>query len=229
MSAQGHASTGQLKIDNNAMFLFAVFVLIGILIAGSWRDDLQYNMMFLIALSLTCSIVFAFLPFSAEVGLDGWLRASGTAAIFAVCLWQTVPFAKDMLKADHDRQQKVLEKQLAQVDLAEKDKLIAEKDKQLGELRVALEKAKSPQQGNSPQLDLVRQNLVSMSATTSNISKALAEAQNFTRAAQSNYSDSRTCSLRASQALEGFSVALSGLDALSSSLGTATAVLSKAP
>ncbi|MBY5801533.1 hypothetical protein [Rhizobium leguminosarum] len=214
------------RVDNNAMFLFAVVVLVAILSAGYWQKDLQYNLMFLISLSLSCAIVFAFLPFSAEVGLEGWLKASGTAAIFAVCLWQTVPFAKEMLKDSRVLEQKVRDIELAKIDVSGKDELIKQKDTELAQLRTALEKATGGQSTVEGNRYLIEQNLTSamnaLAATRQNMESAM----NSAKAAQSNYSDSRTCSLRASQSIEALAPTFLAIDTISSALKTAQAASS---
>ena len=76
------------------MFAVAVWFLLLILIVGLW-GDVQYNIIYLVCLSLACAMVFAYLPFVAELNA-GWFRASGAAAIYAVCMWQTLPFAKEI-------------------------------------------------------------------------------------------------------------------------------------
>jgi hypothetical protein len=215
----------KLQIDNNFMFLFAVAVLVIILVAGSIRDNLQYNLMFLIALSLSCSIVFAFLPFSAEVGIEGWLKAGGTAAIFAVCLWQTVPFAKEMLKSDHDRQQKIFDRSLADDELKAKNSLLADKERQLGELRAAVARLKAEQPGGSALSEVSKQNFQSMRSALGKIKESLSRSQEFARAARDNYSDSKTCSLRASQALENLSQLSAQFDSAWSALNNVQAAI----
>ncbi|QIO58726.1 hypothetical protein ELI20_01120 [Rhizobium ruizarguesonis] len=217
-----------LVINNNVMFLFAVIVLIAILGAGYWRDDLQYNLMFLISLSLSCSIVFAFLPFSAEVGLEGWLKAGGTAAIFAVCLWQTVPFAKEMLKDNRVLEQKLHDIELAKIDVKGKEDLIKQKDQELNQLRSALEKATGQQGMTENNIRLIEQNINSANNALATISPSLVNAMNSAKAAQSNYSDSKTCSLRASQSIEALAPAFPAIETLGSALKTARAAIQPA-
>jgi hypothetical protein len=82
------------RVNDYLMFSAALAILGVVMWFGFIREELQYNVIFAIALSLACAMVIAFLPFTANFGVQ-WFRATGSAAVFAVCLWQTVPFAKD--------------------------------------------------------------------------------------------------------------------------------------
>jgi len=79
--------------DDRAIFILGCFLLIVILTAGYFRDDIQYNIIWLVVLSLNVAMLFAFLPFSANVDV-GWFKAGGTAAILAVCLFKSMDVAE---------------------------------------------------------------------------------------------------------------------------------------
>src|SRR5271166_1047548 len=75
------------------LFLVAVLILVAIIGLGAKYPEYQYNILFVVPLSLACAMVFAFLPFQAEIAWQ-WFKAGGTAAVFGVCLWQLVPYAR---------------------------------------------------------------------------------------------------------------------------------------
>jgi hypothetical protein len=87
------------RVNDYVMFFAALTILAVVMWFGFVREELQYNVIFAIALSLACAMVIAFLPFTANFGVQ-WFRATGSAAVFAVCLWQTVPFARDTTTAN---------------------------------------------------------------------------------------------------------------------------------
>jgi Trk-type K+ transport system membrane component len=71
VSSKDDSTMKPLHIDHRVLFTFAVTVLVGVLVGGLLKDDLKYNPIYLIALALSCSIVFAFIPFTAEADLRG--------------------------------------------------------------------------------------------------------------------------------------------------------------
>src|SRR5437868_14080825 len=76
-----------------AKFFIAVGFLLLLMWLGWYRDDAQFNVLFLTLLSLACAMVFVYLPFAATIDA-GWFKAGGAAAVFGVIMWLTVAFAQ---------------------------------------------------------------------------------------------------------------------------------------
>src|SRR3954470_13533411 len=83
---------------NYLIFIVAVLFLLLILAAGFWDYTVQRNILYLVVLALSSSMVFAFLPFDASFAYRDLFKAGGTAAIFGFCLYITTDFtAKDYI------------------------------------------------------------------------------------------------------------------------------------
>ena len=84
----------QPTIDNNWLFGCSVAILLVILGLGFMRESLQYNLLFLMTLSLGVSAFMAFLPLAVTLELQ-WIKAGGSAAILVFLASQFVPYAKE--------------------------------------------------------------------------------------------------------------------------------------
>ena len=180
------------RVNDYLMFLAALAILVTILWLGYSRESLQYNIIFSIALSLSCAIVIAFIPFTAQFAIQGWFRATGAAAIFAVCVWQTVPFAKEVIKANYENTINTQNTTIATLNTT-----IKSLTEELGQARKVAANPGSAEAKASLKLALgqASQNLTAMS---SRFAAGIA----LVKAAQSNSSDAGTCSLRSKQALD---------------------------
>jgi hypothetical protein len=184
---------------------------------GWFRDESQFNVLFLTLLSLACAMVFVYLPFAATIDV-GWFKAGGAAAIFGVVMWLTVPFAHETKRSDAKR------------TIEAQNSLINGLTKQQTELesqRNAALAAKTEGDACKSVAGILRNYLVSSSSTVDSIQSSLNQVQKWLEAARSNSSDAATCSLRASQGLVELAKANSLVSTISSNLQSASAVAPK--
>lgn len=199
------------------MFTLAIAILFVILGLGWAKDGLQYNILYLMCLSLGCAIVFAYLPFFAELNVE-WFRAGGAAAIFAVCMWQTLPFAKDIVKSNYDTKLKTSADTISSLNTS-----LSSKENEIIQLRDYVQSSVNRNSECATANSSTRKLLEDASIAGTAARAALERGQTLAAAAQSNYSDSKTCSLRASQTLEHLAQLKVNLDSSLSSLASASA------
>lgn len=198
-------------------FFIAVGFLLLLMGFGWFRDDAQYNVLFLTLLSLACAMVFVYLPFAASIDI-GWFKAGGAAAVFGVVMWLNVPFAQDIKKTDFKRTIETQNSLIA--ELTSKQKILESQRNDALETKTASEACRAV-------TDVLRKYLISSSATVDSLQGSLNQVQKWVEAARSNSSDAATCSLRSSQGLVELAKSMSLLSSLSSNLGSAAAVPAK--
>jgi hypothetical protein len=214
LCAKGPSMNAQLVVSDTLKFIVAIGFLLLLVTLGWLRDDSQYNMLFLTLLALACSMVFVYLPFTAELNV-GWFKAGSAAAIFGVVMWITVPFAQDLKKANYktalDAQNTIIEdlkKQLNQVELQ----------------RNAALQAKTAGDACATKTDSLKQYVASVKTGTDQLKGSLTQVQQWLEAAKGNSSDAATCSLRASQGLGELAKSFATLNGISTAIGSATAI-----
>jgi hypothetical protein len=173
------------------VFLVAVLILIAILGLGAKYDTLQFNILFLVILSLSCAMVFAFLPFHAEITWL-WFKAGGTAAVFGLCMWQVVPYAT----ANH---QGVIQSLNETTDRL--DSTLKERDTELQKLRSLIAEFKTSRDVSSVKSQTAKELLVTAGSTIGVIVSLLDTAIALAAAGVDN-KDGPTCNLRAGQSLQ---------------------------
>lgn len=103
------------------MFALGV-ILLAIMLYSSWHyPSLQYNIVWMVVLSLNVAIVVAFLPFSAEFNIPGWAKFGGSAAVLIGCLDLTFHMAAQDLQKENSRlseQVDAMGKQIATLQVA---------------------------------------------------------------------------------------------------------------
>jgi hypothetical protein len=217
-----HRATAKRTLErlDYIMFVVAVWFLLLILIVGLW-DDVQYNIIYLVCLSLACAMVFAYLPFVAELNA-GWFKAGGAAAIFAVCMWQTLPFAREFT------QQKFHKKMESANNLVEFLQAQAKKrDEELGRLRGSLSSLSAANADSSSFAKVLTQSIEGSLGAAMISQSALQSAKEFATAAKDNKSDAETCAARASSSLDYIVEVQSNVDKLESLLASAKATIGK--
>ena len=199
-----------------AIFCVAVLFLCGILYAGFMVETIQRNILYLVAISLSCAMVFAFLPFDAKFEHSAIFKAGGTAAIFAFCLYIVTNFTeKNYLdyKLSADQQLSSLRESLAA------------KEKEVDALRDAVRNAQSESGASKVASDQISQTLKQLVDIVSSLKSDVNEGVQFSSAARDNSSDSAACSLRGSQSLAALSRAIPRIASLESNLTTLSALL----
>ncbi|TBY82342.1 hypothetical protein [Rhizobium leguminosarum] len=199
------------KLLDYVIFAVATIFLAAILFVGIKDETAERNVLYLVVLSLSCAMVFAFLPFDARFAYRSIFRASGTAAIFAFSLYITTHFAeKGYLDA----------KRNADLQISNLQAIIEGKDTELATLRAAIRESGSQADYTQAKQDAEKKILEQINSTIQSLSDDLAEGIQYSSAARDNSSDSRTCSLRGSQSLAALSRALPRVETVRSSLAT---------
>ena len=202
------------------MFVVAVWFLLLILIVGLW-DDVQYNIIYLVCLSLACAMVFAYLPFVAELNA-GWFRASGAAAIYAVCMWQTLPFAKEITQQNFRKKIESANSLVASLQAQ-----AIKKDEEIGLLRGTLSSLSATNADTSSSEKVLMQSIEGSLGATSTSQSALKSAKEFVTAAKDNKNDAETCAARASSSLDYIVKVQSNVDKIDSLMTSAKAMIRK--
>jgi hypothetical protein len=208
----------QFRGSDIAIFCVAILFLSAILYAGLQVETIQRNILYLVVLSLSCAMVFAFLPFDARFEHSAIFKAGGTAAVFAFCLYMVTSFTeKNYLdyKVQADQQITSLRESLTA------------KEKEVEALRSALSNAQSASGASKSSLDQIDRTLKQMMEIFSSMKADINEGIQYSSAARDNSSDSRTCSLRGSQSLAALSRAVPRIASLESSLATLSSLLQK--
>ena len=192
-----------------AIFLVAILFLSVILFAGFKVEAIQRNVLYLVVLSLSCAMVFAFLPFDSRVETSGFLKAGGTAAVFAFCLYIVTNFTEKgylAYKENADRQISIL------------NDTLNNRDNLIDTLRISAEKDKTAQQACSTMQEQISSIVSQTEQVLDSLSADLAEGVQYSSAARDNSSDPRTCSLRGSQSLAALSRAVPRIDTIKTNL-----------
>ena len=182
--AKEHAPT---QLFDHLMFALAVALLLIIIGLGWSNNDLQFNMMFLVTLSLACAIVIAYLPFSAEVNLGGWLRAGGAAGVFAACMWVTIPVASRVIDQKGQGLNDIIARQAAELERREKE--VTRLQSTIAELRSTADAAGR----DAKAWEIARGNIEGAIASSGSIKKNLEEIAKWTNGSASNWADARSC------------------------------------
>jgi len=193
------------------VFIVAVLFLIAILLAGFKVETIQSNILYLVVLSLACAMVFAFLPFDASVNHQGFIRAGGTAAIFAFCLYVVTGFTEKNYLAN---------KASADSQITALQKILASKESELTGLRQISQTAESNGNACSNSNSLIQSSLNQILPTLNALASDIAEGVQYSSAARDNSSDSLACSARGSQSLAALSRAQPRIEAILSNLAT---------
>jgi hypothetical protein len=192
-----------------AIFFVAVFFLSTILFAGFEVEEIQRNILYLVVLSLSCAMVFAFLPYDSRVETSGFLKAGGTAAVFAFCLYMVTNFTeKGYLKY----------KENADLQISILNDTLSSREKLIDTLRSAAEKNINAQQACSAMQEQISSIVAQTGSALDSLSTDIAEGVQYSSAARDNSSDARTCSLRGSQSLAALSRAAPRIDTIKSNL-----------
>jgi hypothetical protein len=202
------------------MFVVAVWFLLLILIVGLW-DDVQYNVIYLVCLSLACAMVFAYLPFAAELNA-GWFKAGGAAAIFAVCMWQTLPFARVIAQQNLHKK---IESANNLVDFLQAQ--AKKKDEELAILRGTLSTLSATNADSSSLEKALTQSIEGSLGATVTSQSALKSAKEFATVARDNKDDAETCAARASSSLDYIAQVQRNVDKIESFLTSAKATIRK--
>jgi hypothetical protein len=164
-------------------------------------------------------MVFAYLPFVAELNA-GWFRASGAAAIYAVCMWQTLPFAKEVTQQNF---RKKIESANNLVDSLQAQAI--KKDEELGMLRGTLSSLSAANADSSSSAKVLTQSIEGSLGATSSSQSALKSAKEFVTAAKDNKNDAGTCAARASSSLDYIVKVQSNVDKIESLMTSAKAMI----
>jgi hypothetical protein len=217
---QSATAKRRLERFDYTMFAVAVWFLLLILIVGLW-GDVQYNIIYLVCLSLACAMVFAYLPFVAELNA-GWFRASGAAAIYAVCMWQTLPFAKEIT------QQNFRKKIESANNLVESLQTQArKKNEELGMLRGTLLRLSATNADSGSLPKALTQSIEGSLGAAITSQSALKSAKEFVVAAKDNKDDARTCAARASSSLDYIAQVQINVDKIESLLASTKTTIAK--
>jgi hypothetical protein len=208
----------QFRGSDIAIFCVAVIFLCAILYAGLQVETIQRNILYLVVLSLSCAMVFAFLPFDARYEHGAIFKAGGTAAVFAFCLYMVTNFTEKNYLDNKVR----ADEQITSL----RDSLTA-KEKEVGALRSAVSNAQSTSGASKLSMDQINQTLKQMMEVISLMKADINEGVQYSSAARDNSSDSSTCSLRGSQSLAALSRAIPRIASLESNLATLSSLLQK--
>jgi hypothetical protein len=85
------------------MFVVGVVLLAILLFASFDYPSVQYNIIWMVVLSLSVAIVMAFLPFSAEFTIPSWAKFGGSAAVLIGCMYLTFDLAAKGLEKENDQ------------------------------------------------------------------------------------------------------------------------------
>jgi hypothetical protein len=196
------------RISDYIVFSVAVLFLVAILAAGFIEETIQRNVLYLVVLSLSCAMVFAFLSYDARFAYKTIFRAGGTAAVFAFRLYITTNFTEKGY-LDYKRS--------ADGQITSLKGIIDNKDKELENLRALVRG--NPNTGScSAQTKAVGEIIAQVGSTLKSLQDDINEGIQFSSAARDNYSDSRTCSMRGSQSLAALARALPRIQAVESNL-----------
>ncbi|WP_155765438.1 hypothetical protein [Mesorhizobium erdmanii] len=198
------------------IFFVAILFLSVILFAGFKDPTVQSNILYLVVLSLSCSMVFAFLPFDARFEYKSLFKAGGTAAVFGFCLYIVTNFT------GHEY---IENKRRADDQITALQGIIKDKDSEIQSLRDSASKLSSGDDSKKSQIESIKIFVDQASTSAKNLHDDISEGIQFSSAARDNSSDSRTCSLRGSQSLAALSRAVPRLESMQSNLASALSLI----
>ena len=196
------APLGKTRFDY-LIFVVAVCFLLIILLAGFIDSTIQTNILYLVVVSLSSSMVFAFLPFDATFHYRELFKAGGTAAVFGFCLYIVTSFtANDYMSKKNN----------ADIQINNLQQSLKDRDKEIELLRSATSKMNTSTNSTSQSMETLSRLLGDLTASIKALRGDINEAIQFSSAARDNSSDARTCSLRGSQSLAALSRSIPRLE-----------------